>query len=349
MSASRVVPSRERDRPVGSHYPAIVAEDSLSALIEGSDLAGLVRAIDGLCSRRDWAELVDLRDRCDEAVERGKQVWAISQFAEYRLALEAPPDIAATVMTDGRGRFSLGPLWEVAASSHTWPEIGDHLEMPTIRALVAHERSIRGESVGTETIDQTILEIPVALQAWEPVYPVAKYESDRATFPDDIFDIEMAWTELGEPIERQPDDEVSDTLLNLVKPWWEDSQGKAEVATVDGTVEGAIRSLGPHRVRMAEVPLQTALEAMAWAGASGGGHGRRRGTPIGRAGAWWVLLELLGYDEVPEDASSLGEEAADVRWVLWDPGDRVGGWNLHLGIEDPHDGAAWVLSAVDAV
>jgi hypothetical protein len=326
-----------------------VAEDPLIALIEGSDLAGLIRAIDGLCARRDWAELVDLRDRCNEAVERGKQVWAISQFAEYRLALEAPADVAATVMTDGRGRFSLGPLWEVAASSHPWSEIGGRLDVPTIRALVAHERSIRGESVGAAEIDQSVLEIPVALQAWEPTYPVAKYESDRATFPDDIFDIEMTWTELGEPIERQPDDEVSDTLLNLVKPWWEDSQGKAEVATVDGTIEGAIRSLGPHRVRMADVSLQTALEAMAWAGASGGGHGRRRGTPIGRAGAWWVLLELLGYDDVPDDPALLGDEAADLRWVLWDPGDRVGGWNLHLGVEDPEDGHSWVLSAVDAI
>jgi hypothetical protein len=137
--------------------------------------------------------------------------------------------------------------------------------------------------------------------------------------------------------------------MELVKPWWDDSQGKAEVATVDGTIEGAIRVLGPHRVRIADVSLQTALEAMAWAGASGGGHGRRRGTPIGRAGAWWVLLELLGYDEVPDDPSVLADEAEGVRWVLWDPGDRVGGWNLHLGIEDPADGIAWVLSAVDAM
>jgi hypothetical protein len=61
-----------------------------------------------------------------------------------------------------------------------------------------------------------------------------------------------------------------------------------------------------------------------------------------------VLLEVLGYDEVPEDLDELGREAAALRWVLWDPGDRVGGWNLHLGIEDPADNLAWVLSAVDA-
>ncbi len=331
-----------------ARYSAHVPDDAISPLIEGSDLAGLIRAIDGICSRRDWQELVSLRDRCNEAVTRGKQVWAVSQFAEYRLALEAPAEVAATVVTDGRGRFSLGPLWEVAASSHTWSEMEGHLDAPTVRALVAHERSIRGEGVSSEDVDAAILEIPVALESWEPTYPVAKYASDRATFPDDLFDIEMAWVELGGPIGRQPDDDVTEAMLSLVKPWWEDSQGKAEVVTVDGTIENAIRELGPHRARIADVSLQLALEAMAWAGSSGGGHGRRRGTPVGRAGAWWVLLEVLGYDEVPEDVSGLAQDAEGLRWVLWDPGDRVGGWNLHLGIEDPGDGVAWVLSAVDS-
>jgi hypothetical protein len=328
---------------------SVVSEDSLTALIEGSDLAGLIRAIDGICSRREWDELVSLIDRCNEAVERGKQVWAISQFAEYRLALEGSPELAASVMTDGRGRFALGPLWEVGSSSHSWADLKPFLDAPTIRALSAHERSIHGDLVDPTDIDPEILEIPVTIQPWEPTYPTAKYTSDRATFPDDIFDIDMKWVELGESTETQPDDGVSHVLLDLVKPWWEDSQGKAEVATVDGTIEEAIRALGPHRVRIADVSLQIALEAMAWAGASGGGHGRRRGTPIGRAGAWWVLLEILGYDDVPEDSTGLGEEAAGLRWALWDPGDRIGGWNIHIGIEDPDDGVAWVLSAVDSV
>jgi hypothetical protein len=325
-----------------------MSEDSLTPLIEGSDLAGLIRAVDGICSRREWAELVSLIERCDEAVQRGKQLWAVSQFAEYRLALEGPPELAASVMTDGKGRFALGPLWEVGCSSHTWAELEPFLDAPTIRALSAHERSIHGDSVDPDDVDAAVLEIPVMMQPWEPSYPTAKYTSDRATFPDDIFDIEMRWVDLGDPIEVQPEDQVSDVLLDLVKPWWEDSQGKAEVATVDGTIEEAIRALGPHRVRIADVSLQIAFEAMTWAGASGGGHGRRRGTPIGRAGAWWVLLELLGYGDVPQVVSGLGEEAAGLRWALWDPGDRVGGWSIHIGIEDPVDGVAWVLSAVDS-
>ncbi len=62
-----------------------------------------------------------------------------------------------------------------------------------------------------------------------------------------------------------------------------------------------------------------------------------------------MLLELLGYDDVPEDSSGLGEEAKGLRRELWDSGDPDGGWNLHIGVEGPDDGVAWVLSAVDAV
>lgn len=323
--------------------------DTLTALIESSDLSGLTRYVDGVCTRRAWDELIDVRDRCNEAVKRAKQVWAIAQYAEYRMALEAPAPLAASVLSDGRGRFALGPLWEVAASTHTWQELRDHVSVPTLRAMTAHERSIRGEAVDESDIDPHVLGIPVTLQAWEPRYPVAEYRSDRAAFPDDIFNIAMKWIELPEPVEQGPDDSVCDVLSDLVRPWWEDSLGKAEVVTVGGTIEQGIRSLGPHRVRATEVDATTALEAMVWAGASGGAHGRRRGTPSGRAAAWWVLLEALGYEELPDEMDAIGADADDLRWVLWDPGDRVGGWNLHLGIEDPIDGVAWVLSAVDAV
>ncbi|GMQ98205.1 MAG: hypothetical protein BMS9Abin17_0711 [Acidimicrobiia bacterium] len=323
-------------------------DDALKDLIESSDLSGLSKYVDAVCSRQDWDELVTVRDRCNEAVKRGKQVWGIAQFAEYRMALEAPPDVAASVIADGRGRFALGPLWEVAASTHTWDDLRDHVLVPTVRAMTAHERSIRGEAVDESEIDSQILGIPSEIQGWEPRYPVAEYRSDRAAFPDDIFDTKMEWIELPDPADVLPDDPVCDVLGDVVKAWWEDSLGKAEVVTVDGTIEEAIRSLGPHRVRAAEVDLKTAMEALVWAGASGGAHGRRRGTPVGRAAAWWVLLEILGYDEPPDDLARVGEEGAGLRWLLWDPGDRIGGWNLHLGVEDPEDGIAWVISAVDA-
>ena len=244
--------------------------DKVTPLIEGSDLAGLSRHIDAVCERRAWDELVSLRDQCNEAVERGKQVWAIAQFAEYRLALEAPVavSVSANVFTDGRGRFALGPLWEVAASTHGWEEFVPHAFTPTIRAMIAHERSIRGDSVGDAGIDGGVLAAPLEMQTWEPSYPVALYKSDRAVFPDDIFDIDMDWTDLPEPIDIQDEDGVCHALMELVKPWWEDSLGKSEAVTVDGSIEGGIRALGPRRARIAEVE------------ATGGGGGVRPAGPV---------------------------------------------------------------------
>ena len=44
--------------------------------------------------------------------------------------------------------------------------------------------------------------------------------------------------------------------------------------------------------RLAVLTPAEALAWLAWAGASGGAHGRRRGNAIGRFGAWWVLAAL---------------------------------------------------------
>ena len=49
------------------------------------------------------------------------------------------------------------------------------------------------------------------------------------------------------------------------------------------------------------------------------------------------------------DAADLGEEAQTLHWMLWDPGDQIGGWSFHLAVEDPADGLAWAVSAVDAI
>ncbi len=93
-------------------------EDALTTLVESSDLDGLVRFIDGLASARDWDGIELTRDRCNDAVERGKQVWGPAEYAEYRLALDAPADRAAAVVGDGKGRYGPGQLWEVEASRH---------------------------------------------------------------------------------------------------------------------------------------------------------------------------------------------------------------------------------------
>jgi len=102
-------------------------QGELIRLIELGDLDELTRLIDRLGAAGDWDGLVDLRDRCRAALERGKQLWPAASLAEYRLALEAPGPWAASVLVPGAGRFALGPLSEVAASSHTWAELAPHV------------------------------------------------------------------------------------------------------------------------------------------------------------------------------------------------------------------------------
>jgi hypothetical protein len=211
--------------------------------------------------------------------------------------------------------------------------------------MIGHERAIRGDTVDPDSIDSHILEIPPMLQPWEPIYPVAVYREDGVDFPEGDR-VPLEWMDLPGAGTGVEDDGPAEALLALVRPWWDESSGHADAIQVEGDAPAAIRAIGPHRARLADVTLGQALSAMAWTGSSGGAFGSRRGTPIGRSLAWWVLAALLGYDEMPDDPSDL-EEAGELRWVLWDPGDAVGGWALNLAVEDPQDGVAWAISAVD--
>ena len=146
--------------------------------IESSDTDELLRIVDGLCSSRNWDDLIDLRHRCAEAVSRGKQVWGVEEHIRYRLVLEAPAPIAGPVVAEGQSRFALGPLPEVAASTKTWVELAPTLPPGPERDTVAAERVVRGEAV-----DVPIPDLPAALLTWEPAYPTATYKKDKVEAP----------------------------------------------------------------------------------------------------------------------------------------------------------------------
>ena len=87
---------------------------------------------------------------------------------------------------------------------------------------------------------------------------------------------------------------------------------------------------------------------LAWAGASGGRHARRRGAAAGRDLAWAAAGALAGFDpEEPLVPDRLGDAIGELRWYAWRAPDAVTGWVLRIAIEDPHDGIAWALDAVD--
>lgn len=316
-------------------------------LIEAGDINGLLRAVNVVCGEREWDELLDLADRCEDAIERGKQLWPIAAHIDYRVALEAPGEIAATVLVPDAGRFSVGPLTEVAASTHTWDELAVHLESPQSAAYVAQERVLRGEVLTRdERARPEVLELPMQLQSWEPTYALATYKADHV-------EVAEPWepraplvpTELSDAPAIE-DDELEEVLLGLVTPWTAESNGAARVAVVEGDAAAAASRLTYGRLRIGSLVPEEALQRMAWAAASGGAHGRRRGAALGRSLAWYASSVLLGTSW-PVEPDEIGAALADVRFYLWDEGEPEEGWVLRLALEHVRDGWAVAIAATD--
>ncbi|HSM02530.1 MAG TPA: hypothetical protein VK960_08865 [Acidimicrobiia bacterium] len=315
--------------------------------VESGDLDRLVRLVDGLCASRDWDGVVELRDRCRHALERGLQLWPAAEFAEYRMALEAPPEYAGPVVVEGAGRFALGPLWEVAASTHGWSELAEHLSPGPARALLAHERVMRGEDLSEDpSIDRNVLDLPLRLMDWEPRYGLAEYRSNEADFPtpDRPRLRTLDATNAGERID---DPESLEALLALASVWAEQSNGEVAAVAVEGPAESAIAAVDDGPVIGAEISASQAIAAMAWTGASGGAYGRRRGSPMGRFGAWWAAASLAGV-EWPPDPDGLAAEAAALRWLVWEPAESAPGWSGCIAAESAGEGIAWALLAIDS-
>jgi hypothetical protein len=325
-------------------------DGELDELIHRADLDGLVRLIDARTATGDWAGLARTRERARFAVGTGRQLWPAATLAEYRLALLAPPEWAVTVLDEGSGRFTIGPLTEVVAQHHTWRELAPMLDQGPRAGLVAHERSLRGEDVGVPD-GPNPLDLPYALAPWEPAYCLATYGDAGVELPSPA--VPTGWIELAPPPADhvvQVDDQVVELAVRqLVEPWTASSDGRAEVVAVEGDAAAAVGALGITTARAAALAPAAAISWLAWAGASGGAHGRRRGAATGRFGAMWVLSALADVlDEWPVPLAELGELAGELRWWWWDAHEPVTGWQLQLAVEDPADGLAWAIAARDA-
>jgi hypothetical protein len=316
--------------------------------VEAGDLDELLRIIDALCATRDWDGLVEVRDRSRRALERGRQLWPAASHAEYRLALDAPAPYAASVLVEGAGRFAIGPLPEVAASTHTWAELAPHVEPGPVAALAAHERVVRAEPVDPATVTNAeVLAVPLHLARFEPEYAVATYRDAGAEFP-------APDAPRGRPLELPAAahtidaGEVELLLRDVVRGWTAGSEGRARVVAVEGDAAHAITALGVTEARAAWLDPAEALALLAWAGASGGRHGRRRGAAAGRDVAWATVAALAGFeadDAFDEDA--LGHALGELQWLAWSAPDATTGWTLRLAVADPADGLAWAVDAYD--
>lgn len=313
------------------------------------DLDELLRHVERLCDEADWDELIRLRDKARAAIDRGHQLWPAASYAEYRLALEAPGPWAAARLVEGAGFMALGPLHEVAASTHTWDDLAAHAPVGAHAALAAHERVLRGEDLtGRLEALPEVFDLPPVLQPWEPVYALATYHPEKVELPAPDRP-EPLPTRFGDPGVRVDDPVVTTALADVARTWATESNGRVEVVAVEGDAHSAVAALGPSSGRAVEITPAEAMAHLAWAGASGGAHGRRRGSATGRARAWWALTTLTGLDQEPDlHPDDLGQAATELTWLWWDTHEPDTGWQLRLAVDDPTHGLAWALTATDA-
>lgn len=330
-----------------------------------TDLDALVRRTDRLLAASDWDGLAALAARCRRAHERGHQLWPVASRCEYLLALAAPAETAAAVLQPEAGYLALGPLTEVIASTHTAAELEPHLTPGPLRDAVLQERVMRGEHL-PEGLRGSPDAPPLTLAPWEPDYPIATYRPDELVvdnpepLPGDRFqDLPSAPAGGGTAVGARPAPEegprssgvVVEALHATVSHWADASSGQVRVIEVDGDGPDAVRQLAGRGARLAALPARSALARWAWASASGGAHGRRRGLAAARFDLWWALSAVADeLENWPPDPRTLGAVVDELAWWWWQPPRAAEtGWQLRLAVADPETGLAWAIDAVDGV
>jgi len=310
-----------------------------------TELDDLLRAVDVACDARDWDEVERLRVRARLAFERGHQLWPAADYAEYRLALEAPPQFAASVLTEDAGRFALGPLSEVAATHHSWRDLAPFAPSGPVAALTAHERVVRGEVVDAVPF-ASVLGVPLALAPWEPEYLVPIYRRDRVEEPGpDPIRGRALELPSARPSEFA-DVDVELAFRDLVRPW----EGRVRYVAVHGDAAAALTALDVRDARGAWIDATEAMVWLAWAGATGGPNARRRGAAAGRDLAWAAAGALAGFESGERiEPSALGDAVAELGWLVWNAPDVSTGWILRIAVEDRVDDVAYAFDAVSTV
>lgn len=321
--------------------------ESLRELLGRGDPDELVREVDRRAVREDWEGVLRLHEHCGHAAERlGRQLWGVAQYAAYRVALSAPARLAGPLVEPGAARFALGPLTEVVAQHHTWDELADHLPHRVSAAMVAQERVLRGEDLrGDARAHSEEVGLPLVLQPWEDDYPLPEYREDEVLEggPAAVATDRTVEAPPGSP---RPMTGLRSALEDLAAPWAVESTGEVRTATVRGRAPAAVGRLAEGPVGIRELTAGQALARMAWAAASGGRRGRRRGLAAGRSAAWWVAHQVTGL-AFPAEPDELGAELGQRRWYLFEPASAPSGWVLRLAVEDPAGGWAAAIDAHD--
>jgi hypothetical protein len=325
---------------------------ALEQLIHRADLDGLVRHVDDTCAARDWEHLVEIRNDARAAVNTGRQLWPIATLANYRLALWAPAHFAVRALEDTARTFMPGPVSEILAVHHNWEDLEPLLESGHDRGVFAYERALRGDIIDAH--EPEILDVPIALQLWEPSYHYVSYNDDGVV---EEFPVFGRWNEaiVLEGIESASLDETDtiDAFRNMMNAWTTQSNGTADLVIVEASPAHALGALGYAGIEteLSPISCHEAWEALTWAASSGGAHGKRRGVATARSDVWWLFAHIAGLsDEWPCDRDECGEIAHACEYYAFrNDKTPTEGWGLHLVIVDPDEGLSVALRAHDSL
>ena len=251
------------------------------------------------------------------------------------------------------GRFTIGPLTEVAAQHHTWAELSAVLDRGPRAAFVAHERVLRGEAITDDGDLPAVLDLPLELQPWEPAYALATYSVAGAEFPmpDLPGTSPTDWTEIEVHDADRLDDDVELAVRQLVEPWLVSSNGHLDVACVEGDVDAAIGALGVRHAqadagstRPRHSPGSRGQEPAA-APTAAGGAAPRDGSVHGGCSPRSAISSTTGPCRPPSSAHWLPNSTG----IAGTPTSRRSAGRCSSPSPTQSNGTAWAITARDAV
>lgn len=332
-------------------------DSGIRILLESQDLDTLVQTANEMARDTAWVRLAAMREGALQSLNAGHQLWPLVARIDYLFALAGPEHLAGPAVSSPYARFAPGPLTEVAAVSHTWAALAREINEAHCAAIYAHERVIRGEMLAghLEGLDH-FLELPAQLFAWEPAYSLAAYEVDNYSFhaptpetlgPPITILLQTPAPRVNTSLDNGTLRHIEEALRSLTEVWTTQSNGRCELAVADTDIEDVLGRLGPRQVALSKISSNQAIAEMAWAAASGGAYGKRRGAAAGRAGALWAAAAIAGL-HWPPDFSQLGEAISEIEWYRWDTGAPDTGWRLQVAFHNRISGIAGAVEASDA-
>ncbi|MFE9424913.1 hypothetical protein ACFYNO_18285 [Kitasatospora sp. NPDC006697] len=305
-------------------------------------------------SPEHWAALLGSyrRSRAAAPGDHGRSAAPLG----HEIALGAPAPLAAALFDPAAGTGAageqdgwVGPLWEVLARRHGW-EVLAPLPLPEpVRTLVAHTRALLGDRLPEEhPADPVPLRLrPWETAGWEPSGRVTVYGPDgrAATAHHSLPDSREGLAPLRLPAPALP-------LTGPVRPataalaalcdWLDVRCARGTAAQAAALLCPAARS-GP--VTGGYLPFAAVYPALVRAGSGAGAHRRSSGAARGRLAVWRALAAIAdpGGRATAAEVDAL---VARMRCFTWcEPADEI--WHLHLALEDPASGLAWVVSGCD--